>query len=268
MASGTSKVEGDTLCFCWSADRTPAKCPYSVDGKVPIAAENGFLEIFTALSFIAALTKTIRLGTGICVVPQRNPVYTAKESAAVDWLSNGRLDFGVGVGWQHEEFAAVSMPFEDRGSRCRGFLEVIKRLWCDEVSEHTDAYHTLPACGMYPKPVQSPHPPVFFGGESNAALARGAELGQGWYGLGLNPEDLPPLLSRLDELLARHGRGRADIEIAVSPYLRGCDLAKLERYREEGVDQVILPGLAPNTESIRPTLESLASKLLEAEDRV
>ncbi len=101
-----------------------------------------------------------------------------------------------------------------------------------------------------------------------AALARVAELGQGWYGLGLNPEDLPPLLSRLDELLARHGRGRADIEIAVSPYLRGCDLAKLERYREEGVDQVILPGLAPNTESIRPTLESLASKLLEAEDRV
>lgn len=237
--------------------------PYSDDGRLPAGAENGFLETFTALSYMAAVTRTIRLGTGICIVPQRNPVYTAKEAAAVDWLSGGRLDFGVGVGWQREEFDAVAMPFEARGSRCSSYVKVIKRLWCDEVSEYSDPYYELPPCRMNPKPVQNPHPPVYFGGESDAALRRTAELGQGWYGLNHDPEELPPLLSKLDELLAKRDRTRDEIQIAVSPYFKGCDPDKLARYRDLGVDQVILPGFAPSVEAIRPRLEKLADRLIE-----
>ncbi len=236
--------------------------PYSADGRMPAGGDNGFLETFTALSFMAAVTKRIRLGTGICLVPQRNPVYTAKESAAIDWLSGGRLDFGVGVGWQREEFAAVSMEFSARGARCRSYLEVIKRLWCDEVSEYHGEHYQLAPCRMYPKPVQRPHPPIYFGGESDAALRRVAELGQGWYGLGRDPEDLPPLLARLDELLAKSNRVRSDLEIAVSPYLKGCDSDKRSRYRDLGVDQLIVPGLAQDIEAIRPVLEDLANQLL------
>lgn len=249
-------------------DEYEPRYPYSADGRVPAGAENGFLETFTALGYMAAVTKTIRLGTGICLVPQRNPVYTAKESAAVDWLSGGRLDFGVGVGWQQEEFEAVAMSFADRGTRCRSYLEVIKRLWCDEVSEYSDEYYELPPCRMYPKPVQRPHPPLYFGGESDAALRRVADLGQGWYGLGHDPEELPPLLSRLDDLLAKRDRLRGDLEIAVSPYFKGCDPDNLARYRDQGVDQVILPGLVPTPEAIRPTLEKLADQLVEKAHRL
>ena len=155
----------------------------------------GILEPFNALTFLAACTSRIRLGTGICLVPQRNPVYTAKEAATVDWLSGGRLDLGVGVGWLAEEFQAVGVPFERRGERCRSYLEVMKRLWCDPVSEYADEFYELPACRAYPKPVQQPHPPIHFGGESEAALRRVADVGQGWYGFNVEPEELADRLS-------------------------------------------------------------------------
>src|SRR5207245_10498366 len=122
--------------------------------KSPAGGEHGILEPFTALAFLAAATDRIRLGTGICLVPQRNPVYTGKEVAAVDWLSNGRFDFGIGVGWLAEEYAAVAVPFDHRGDRCREYVEVMKRLWSDEVSAHKGRYYELPACRQYPKPVQ------------------------------------------------------------------------------------------------------------------
>ena len=106
---------------------------------------------FSALSFLAAVTRTIRLGTGICLVPQRNPVYTAKEVAAVDWLSNGRFDFGVGVGWLAEEFQALGVPFERRAARCRAYLEVMRRCWCDPISQYEGEFYSLPACRHYPE---------------------------------------------------------------------------------------------------------------------
>ena len=156
--------------------------PYAANGRIPAPPESGMLEPFTALAFLAAVTKTLRLGTGICLLPQRNPVYTAKEAANVDFLSGGRLDLGIGVGWLAEEFRAVAAPFEHRGARCRSYVEVMRALWCDAVSEYKDEFYELPACRMYPKPVQRPHPPLHFGGESDAALRRVADLGQGWYG--------------------------------------------------------------------------------------
>ncbi len=243
-------------------DEYASRYPYAANGRIPAGGESGILEPFTTLSFLAAVTKRIRLGTGICLVPQRNPVYTAKEVANVDFLSGGRLDFGVGVGWLAEEFRAAATPFERRGARCRSYLEVMKRLWCDEVSEYKDDFYELPACRQYPKPIQKPHPPIHFGGESDAALRRVADLGQGWYGFNLEPEELSERLGRLDALLAERDRRRSEVQITVSPYMKGCDLDKLKRYRDAGADRVILIGLARDREGLRPALENLAESFV------
>ncbi len=243
-------------------DEYASKYPYSADGRIPAGGTSGILEPFSALSFLAACTSRIRLGTGICLVPQRNPVYTAKESASVDWLSGGRLDLGVGVGWLAEEFRAVGVPFARRGERCISYLEVMKRLWCDEVSEYKDEFYELPACRQYPKPVQKPHPPIHFGGESDAALRRVADAGQGWYGFNLEPDSLAERLRALDGLLAKRGRSRADVQITVSPYLRQMSPAKLEAYRRAGADQVILLAFARDAAGARTTLAKLADDYL------
>ena len=135
-------------------DDYASKYPYSPDGRIPARPTSGVLEPLTSLSYLAAVTKRIRLGTGILLVPQRNPVYTAKEAANVDWLSGGRLDLGVGVGWLAEEFRAAGVPWARRGERTRSYIEVMRRLWCDELSEYKDEFYELPACRQFPKPVQ------------------------------------------------------------------------------------------------------------------
>jgi len=242
--------------------------PYAGDGKIPIGGDSGMLEPFSTLGFLAAVTERIRLGTGICLVPQRNPVYTAKAAANVDWLSGGRLDLGVGVGWLAEEFAAVNVPFARRGARCRSYLGVMRSLWCDDVSSFKDEFYELPPCRHYPKPVQRPHPPVHFGGEGEAALRRVADLGQGWYPFNLSPEELAPRIARLDELLAERDRSRAEIQISVSPYLRGIDADALGRYRDAGADQVIVAAFARGADDLPRVIEGLAETLLEPARRL
>ncbi len=237
--------------------------PYAQDGRIPAAPEGGILEPFTSLGFLAATTERIRLGTGICLVPQRNPVYTAKEAANIDVLSNGRLDLGVGVGWLAEEFRALNVPFERRGTRCRSYLEVMRRLWCDEVSEYKDEFYELPACRQYPKPVQQPHPPIHFGGESEAALRRVADLGQGWYGFNLAPADAEERVARLRTLLDERGRPHHDVQVSVAPYLRGMEPDDLVRYRQAGVDQVILMALARDASGLEKVLDDLAARFVE-----
>src|SRR3954468_19660440 len=191
-------------------DDYASRYPYADDGKIPVAGATGILDPLNALAFLAACTSTIRLGTGICLVPQRNPVYTAKEVAAVDWLSNGRRDFGIGVGWLEEEFRAVDVPFPRRGARTREYIEVMRRLWEDDISEHKGEIYELPALRQSPKPVQQPVP-VHVGGESEAALRRVAQFGQGWYGFSVAPEDVPGRVARLEELLDAEDRTRSEI---------------------------------------------------------
>ena len=238
-----------------------SRYPYAADGRIPVGGEAGLLDPFQTLAFLAARTRRIRLGTGICLVPQRNPVYTAKDAATIDWLSGGRFDFGVGIGWLAEEFAALGVPFEHRAARCREYLEVMRRLWCDPVSEHAGEHYRLPACRQYPKPVQHPHPPIHFGGESDAALRRVADLGQGWYPFSIEPETLAERLGVLERLLGARGRRRADVEISVCPYLRRPDLDLVKRYREVGVDQVVLLLLGADVAALRRTLDELTETI-------
>jgi probable F420-dependent oxidoreductase len=237
--------------------------PYAADGRIPAPPENGLLEPFSSLSFLAANTSRIRLGTGICLLPQRNPVYTAKEAANLDFLSGGRLDLGIGVGWLAEEFRVVNVPFEHRGARTRSYVEVLKRLWCDEVSEFKDEFYTLPACRMYPKPVQSPHPPLHFGGETDAALRRVADIGQGWYGFNRDPNEAVEGIRRLEGFLARGERSLDDVQISISPYLKPMEADWIPRYRDAGVDQLIVVPMGFDRDSLLGSLDVLAG-LVEA----
>jgi probable F420-dependent oxidoreductase len=240
-------------------DDYASKYPYAADGKIPAGGESGILEPFTALAFMAAVTSRIRLGTGICLVPQRNPVYTAKEVTGVDWLSNGRLDFGIGVGWLKEEFDACNVDFARRGDRTREYIEVMKRLWQDPVSEHHGEFYDMPALRQYPKPVQQPHPPIHIGGESDAALRRVADFGQGWYGFNRLPDEVPEALGRLDKFLADAGRTRDEIEISICPYLKGSGTDLVKQYEDAGVDQVIFLTFAFDIDGLQSTLDSLAA---------
>ena len=231
--------------------------PYSEDGKIP-GNPTGVIEPFTALTYLAAHTQRIRLGTGICLVPQRSPVYTAKQVADVDFLSGGRVDFGVGVGWLREEFHALQVPWERRGSRTAECIGVMKTLWCDEVSSYKGEFFDLPDCLQNPKPVQKPHPPIIFGGESDAALRRVAELGQGWYGFQVTPEQVEERLAKLDGMLEAAGRARTDVQVFVAPQRRGLDSDVVRRYADLGVEQLILPLFARDVDGLRRAADAAA----------
>src|SRR3954451_13024966 len=117
--------------------------PYSPDGRMPAPPDSGIIDPFVTLAFLAACTLRVRLGTAMALLPQRNPVYTAKEVASLDYLSRGRVDFGVGVGWLREEFEALNVPWSARGRRADEYLEVLRTLWCDDVSSHEGEFHQL-----------------------------------------------------------------------------------------------------------------------------
>jgi probable F420-dependent oxidoreductase len=244
-------------------DEYESRYPYTEDGRLRMGPDGGVLEPFNLLSFIAGATSRIRLGTGICLVPQRNPVYTAKEVATVDYLSGGRVDFGVGIGWLAEEFAALGVPWERRAQRTRAYLEVMRRLWCDPVSAYEGEFYQLPPSRQYPKPVQQPHPPIHFGGESDAALRRVADIGQGWFGYALPPAAAAERVQRLTELLERRGRRREEVFISIAPNTRETDAATIEEYGRAGVDQLILGARGRTADDFLDSLTRLGQSVVE-----
>lgn len=232
--------------------------PYSDSGRMPGDPE-GLLDPFTALTFIAAHTQRVRLGTGICLVPQRQAVYTAKMVADVDYLSGGRLDFGVGIGWLKEEFQNLGMDFASRGARTEEYLLAMKALWSEGISEFKGQTLTLEPCHFNPKPVQRPHPPIIFGGESDAAMRRVARLGDGWYGYDLTPEDLGRRLNSLDAALASTGRDRSQIHVIVGPNRHPVTEQTLYEYSAAGADQVVVPMFASNLAKLEQRLAALTA---------
>jgi probable F420-dependent oxidoreductase len=235
-----------------------SRYPYSDDGRLAGDPE-GLLDPFSALTFIAARTQTIRLGTGICLVPQRQPVYTAKMVADLDYLSGGRVDFGIGIGWLAEEFAALGVPFSERAARCEDYVGAMKALWTQDVAEYAGKFVQIGRAWFNPKPVQKPHPPVIVGGESAAALARVAAFGDGWYGFDLTPDGLRAKLHTLDNHLAAAGRTRADIQIHVGPNRHPITAETLAAYAEAGADQVIAPAFARDLDGLARKLDKLRS---------
>ena len=234
--------------------------PYSDSGRIPGDPE-GLLDPFTAMTFIAANTSRVRLGTGICLVPQRQPVYTAKMVADVDFLSGGRVDFGVGIGWLKEEMDSLGVDFSQRAKLCDEYIDVMQALWSDGVVEFKGPTVTLTPCHFNPKPVQTPHPPIFFGGESKPALRRVAQRGQGWYGYNLSPSQLAEKLPELDTALAAEGRVRDDISIVVGPNKHPVNTQTISEYGKLGVDQLIVPMGAGSLNKLELKIDELLAQV-------
>ena len=237
--------------------------PYADDGRIPAPPGSGLLEPFGALTYLAAVTSTIRLGTAMVLLPQRNPVYTAKEVATLDWLSGGRVDLGIGVGWLEEEFRAVNVPWPHRGRRTDEYLDVLSTLWNDETSAYEGEFYSLNPCQMYPKPVQH-EVPVHIGGESDAALRRVARAGDGWHTFNRSPEDLAGALHVLDRHLEDQGRERSEVTVTVCPYFQPLDAEVAGRYDEAGADAVAALLLPLDADSVRAQLDGLAPVLERA----
>lgn len=244
-------------------DAYGSRYPYSEDGRFPGRSDGALLEPLTALAFLAGVTTTLRLGTGILVVPQRNPVLTAKQVSDVDLLSGGRMEFGAGVGWLAEEFAALGAPFSQRGARTDEYLEVMRSCWIDEVSSYKGHYYDLGPCYFNPKPVQKPHPPIHIGGESDAALRRLARFGRGWYTLNRRPEEFGEARLRLEPILAERGRTLDEIEISVGTGLAQLGRADLEAYRDAGVDRVIVEVVAKDSARLVDQLDRIATEVVQ-----
>jgi probable F420-dependent oxidoreductase len=245
-------------------DEYESRYPYADDGRLGLPGDTGMLELFTTLSFLAGATRRIRLGTAVCLVPQRNPVYTAKEVSTADWLSGGRVDFGIGIGWLREEFAALDVPFARRADRTRDYVGVMRSCWRDEVSTYEGEYYSLPACRMYPKPVQQPNPPIYVGGETDAALRRVAAFGDGWHGFNHLPDSAGASVRRLEEFLAEEGRSRADIDVIIGAYLQPVQPSHLPAYRDAGVDQLVLNAFAADAPGVRDAIAALGEQYVGA----
>ncbi len=242
--------------------------PYS-SGRFPGGAEIPIADPFTTLAYAAACTSTIRLGTGICLVPEHNPLVLAKTAATLDRLSGGRFILGAGVGWLAEEFEALGVPFAHRGARTREYVEILRKLWTERSSSHDGRFIKFAGVTSFPKPAAAGIP-VWFGGESEAALRRVASYGDGWIGFKVAPADAAGKIRRIEELLQANGRSRSEVTLALSPYTDPITPDDLKRYRDAGADEValLLRGRPANGADIVAGLERLARDFVEPAARL
>lgn len=230
---------------------------------VPLATgQAGLFDPVVVLTWLAAHTERIRLGTGVALVSQRQPLFLAKEIASLDHLSGGRVDVGAGTGWIRDEFQALGLRREDRGRLADRSLEVLRTLWTDPVSEYHEPGYDLPACRAYPKPLQVPHPPVYIGGHSDAALRRVVRYGQGWYPFNLDLETFTQRRQALALLLRQQGRSIDEVRIVACPYQHPAGYDAVRRYLQAGAAQVILSAPAADGHDLARHLDALAEQVI------
>jgi probable F420-dependent oxidoreductase len=232
--------------------------PYSKDGKMPGSEENPIPDPLVWLAYVAAATSTIRLGTGILILPQRNPLVLAKELATLDAMSGGRLELGIGVGWLEEEFDALGVPFDRRGARTDEYVDVLRRVWREPATAHTGEFATFAEIKSYPKPAQAGGPRIHVGGHTAAAARRAARLGDGFF----PGRNLGPALAALRAACAEQGRDPSEIEITAGV---GIDLDSIRRAQDEGIARVVVPPfgitVAQATDGLTRFADSVLSKL-------
>ena len=214
----------------------------------PAAPETPFLDPAVALTLVAVATDRILLGTGIIILPQRNPLVLAKELASVDCVSKGRLLFGVGAGYLEPEFRALGVSFEHKGARTREYLEAIVALWTQEKPEYHGRFVDFSGIQAFPRPVQRPHPPIVMGGSTPPAYRRAVTHAHGWYGFGLDEDATQTCLQGLREAAAQCERPAAlgELEISVTPFVH-LDRDAVRRFADLGVHRLIAYDL-PQTE--------------------
>ena len=207
----------------------------------PVPPDSPFVDTVATLSFIAAKTERIKVGSGILLLPQRDPIVLAKELAGVDVLSNGRLLFGLGVGYVEGEFEALGIPYAERGPRTTEHIEVLRTLWTQERPSFEGRFTRFSGIQSRPLPVQKPHPPIHVGGMSPPALRRAVAQGDGWYGFFQNVEGTAAMLRQLEEAAKEVERpaslGRLEITIT-PPGPIDADTAR--QFEDLGVDRIVL----------------------------
>jgi probable F420-dependent oxidoreductase len=208
----------------------------------PLPPDYPMLDPAVALAYAAACTKRVRLGTGIIILPQRNPLVLAKELASVDVLSSGRLIFGIGIGYLEAEFDALGISFEHKAARTVEYLEAIRSVWHDAKPAYRGSFVSFDGIQARPRPDQQPCPPIVIGGMSDAALRRAVRHGHGWYGFNQNVEQTADCLARLERIASQCERrgelGRLEISVTPPP---GNELppALVRRYADLGVDRLV-----------------------------
>src|SRR5229473_3709480 len=251
-------------------DTYASRYPYSDDGQLPAPTNAPIFDPFISLATMAAVTSKIRLATGICLVPEHNPLVLGKVVATLDFLSAGRVVLGVGIGWLEEEFQAIGIPWERRAQRTRECIDAMRSLWGEDVSAYRGEFAKFEGVRSYPKPARGAKVPIVFGGESGPALRRVAEYGTGWCGFNLTPDEAAAKIKRIEELLAKNGRRRSDVELAVSPYTKKITPDDLKRYRDAGVDELVMVNLRPPREEAETIkdLENIARDWVEPAARL
>ncbi|CAE7460220.1 unnamed protein product [Symbiodinium pilosum] len=187
-----------------------SKYPYSPTGKMGAAPETNFVDPLIALSHIAAATKTLKLGTGVNILPQANPLYLAKQAASLDFVSQGRLLLGLGIGWLREEFEALGVPFEKRGARFDDYLEAMQKLWQGGVADHQSEYLDWQGFKSFPS---APELAVVIGGNKGKAFDRVAKYGQGWFAPTTDAGELSADMEKLRAACDAHDRDASQVEI-------------------------------------------------------
>ena len=214
------------------------------DGWTPLYDEtNAFHETFVTLGFLAAVTDRIKLSSGILISPQRQTGLIAKQAAEVDVLCGGRFRLGIGVGWNHVEYEALGVDWKTRGARQAEQVEVLRRLWCEDLVSFKGRFHDLREVNILPRPVQQPIP-IWFGGGSDAVVARAARLGDGWMPIAAPDAEMERKLGSLREQLKSHGRDSSRFGLEGWLRMREGDPqrwgAAAEGWRKLGADMVML----------------------------
>ena len=217
------------------------------------------LDPFVSLMAAAAATSTIRIGTGICLVTERDPLITAKEVASLDLLSNGRVEFGIGAGWNAEEMENHGTVFETRFRLMSERAKAIKTVWRDETPEYHGEFVDFDPVWSYPKPVQTPNPPILIGGESIHTLRRVVDYGDGWFPRARGGFDPAANVARLKAVADVAERDMATLSISVSG--APPDAEVLDRYREAGIDRAILILPSADADAVLPVLDRHARLL-------
>ena len=232
-----------------------SKYPYNSSGKMGMPPETNFVDPLIALTAVAAVTKEIRLGTGVNILSQVNPLYMAKQAASLDFVSNGRFMLGVGIGWLKEEFEALGVPYEKRGARFDDYVAGMRKVWSEEVVEHESDFISWHGFKSYPLPIQNPFP-VVMGGVKGKIFERTAQLGNGWFAPTGDPSELKTHLESLKIECDKIGRDVTEIEITCMwPGQGGRDF--LEELTSVGVGRVVVPmmGAAEPTEHLQSIAE-------------
>ena len=229
-------------------------------GEVPWTYSH-FTDPYIALARASGATSTIKLGTGITLVPERNPLLLAKEIASLDRFSGGRFLFGIGTGWLREETEIFGGDFEHRWTQTREALEVMKELWTKDEAEYHGKYFNFPPVKSYPKPAQQPHPPIIIGGMARNVLRRIVAHADGWLPNRVTPAEVEDSRKRLDAMAEEVGRDPKSITISV--YGQPADGDVVRSYLNAGADRVVVrPDHVANDYEMGKQLERMAEAVL------